>query len=277
MRFPCFLLSANGDIMAIKDEIRSEREKIKGQGAKAHLSYFWDYYKIPFFIVIAAAAVIIYMISFYASKKQVFFTAVFLNTDSGDTEAENKISSEFSRAIGIDGDKKKAVIDMSMQERPGDNSSTQALAVSTKLSSLSDGKKLDCAVMDSYNFKTYAMSGIFSDLRNAMSEKELKNYDGRIYYIDGAKLNNETFIDNDKVKKTDSLQEAEKKDSKKNFILPDPAEMKKPIPVGIVVEDSAVIKENDLYKESVPVFGIGRTRKDTKNAKAFLSFLDKGK
>ena len=136
--------------------------------------------------MIAAAAVIIYMISFYASKKQVFFTAVFLNTDSGDTEAENKISSDFSRAIGIDGDKKKAVIDMSMQERPGDNSSTQALAVSTKLSSLSDGKKLDCAVMDSYNFKTYAMSGIFSDLRNAMSEKELKNYDGRIYYWLGA-------------------------------------------------------------------------------------------
>lgn len=276
MRSPHSLPSAIGDVMAIKDEIRSEREKIKGQGAKAHLSYFWDYYKIPFIIALSAVAVIIYMISFYASKKQEFFTAVFLNTDAGETEAEEKISDDFSTAMRIDDKKKKAVIDMSMQERPGDNSSTQALAVSTKLSSLSEGKKLDCAIMDSYNFNTYAMAGIFSDLRNAMSEKELKRYAGRIYYIDGSELNNETFIDNDKGKKMDSLPEAEEKDSKKNFTLPDPAEMKKPIPVGIVVNDSVVIKENELYKKSVPVFGIGRTRKDTKNAKAFLSFLDKG-
>ena len=40
--------------MAVSDEIKAQRGKIKEMSFKEKLSYFWEYYRIPFFILLTA-------------------------------------------------------------------------------------------------------------------------------------------------------------------------------------------------------------------------------
>ena len=53
--------------MAINDEIREQRKKLKGKGVKAHLAWFWEYEKIPTLAVLCVGAIVISLIYHYVT------------------------------------------------------------------------------------------------------------------------------------------------------------------------------------------------------------------
>lgn len=60
---------------------------------------------------------------------------------------------------------------------------------------------------------------------------------------------------------------------REDFVMPDPAKMQKPIPVGIVLSDAAWLEENALYQKTTPIFGFAVKSERQDAAKSFLEFV----
>lgn len=58
------------------------------------------------------------------------------------------------------------------------------------------------------------------------------------------------------------------------FVMPDPAKMQKPIPVGIVLTGAPWLAENALYQKTTPIFGFAVKSERQDAAKSFLQFLE---
>lgn len=61
---------------------------------------------------------------------------------------------------------------------------------------------------------------------------------------------------------------------REDFVMPDPAKMQTPIPVGIVLADAPWLKENALYQKTTPIFGFAVKSERQDAAKSFLKFLE---
>lgn len=61
---------------------------------------------------------------------------------------------------------------------------------------------------------------------------------------------------------------------REEFVMPDPAKMQKPIPVGIVLTDAPWLAENALYQKTTPIFGFAVKSERQDAAKSFLQFLE---
>lgn len=61
---------------------------------------------------------------------------------------------------------------------------------------------------------------------------------------------------------------------REDFVMPDPAKMQKPIPVGIVLTDAPWLEENALYQKTTPIFGFAVKSERQDAAKSFLKFLE---
>lgn len=61
---------------------------------------------------------------------------------------------------------------------------------------------------------------------------------------------------------------------REEFVMPDPAKMQKPIPVGIVLTDAPWLEENALYQKTTPIFGFAVKSERQDAAKSFLKFLE---
>lgn len=61
---------------------------------------------------------------------------------------------------------------------------------------------------------------------------------------------------------------------REDFVMPDPAKMQKPIPVGIVLTDAPWLAENALFQKTTPIFGFAVKSERQEAAKSFLKFLE---
>ena len=61
---------------------------------------------------------------------------------------------------------------------------------------------------------------------------------------------------------------------REDFVMPDPAKMQKPIPVGLVLTDAPWLAENALYQKTTPIFGFAVKSERQDAAKSFLKFLE---
>ena len=61
---------------------------------------------------------------------------------------------------------------------------------------------------------------------------------------------------------------------REDFVMPDPAKMQKPIPVGIVLTDAPWLAENALFQKTTPIFGFAVKSERQDAAKSFLKFLE---
>ena len=64
--------------MAMRDEIRAEREKLRGQSLRKRLGYFYDYYKLPFFAVLLLLLLGTAFLRELTSRKPTGFSMLFL-------------------------------------------------------------------------------------------------------------------------------------------------------------------------------------------------------
>ncbi len=247
--------------MAVMDEFQEEREALKHGTPQQKLQYFWDYYKWHTIVAILVITAIVYVIHFYATRKEEMFCGAILNCYA--LENADAYNQGFVSYCGYDPEDYSAFIDSTVNvnfEEFDANSSASA----EKLSMYIAANQLDVIVAEEDIFSHYAYGGVFNDIRTALTEEEVAEYESRFYYVD--------------LPLVEATYKAEMEfDTTFQPTLPDPDRpelMEEPIPVGIYVDDSKGLSENYLFREEgKAVFGIVSNAPDRELSIKYLEYL----
>lgn len=161
-----------------KEELKREKEMMRGKSFRQKAGYFFTYYKIPFIIIAAVIVIIISICYSRAQYKGYAFQALFFNvavTESADEE----LSGEFSDLIEFDESKYKVMVDSTMVisgTSQGSVSSTEKFSAE-----ISEGV-VDVCIMPEELFRSYANEGAFGDLRDFLTEEQLSEYEDLLVY-----------------------------------------------------------------------------------------------
>ncbi len=247
--------------MPVMDEFKKEREAMKNGTPKEKLSYFWDYYK---WHVIVGSIVVILAISLIhqmATRKETAFYACLLNASEKEyTEDKTKYTGAFAEYAGIDTDTCDILYDSSIRTGTGsalDYESSQKLMVYIA------SAEIDVMVSDFESLRNYAYQGNFLDLRDFLSEEQLKKYQDSIYYIDGAVMRElETASETFDYEYVPSYGDPRR-----------PENMEEPIPAGIFLkEDCPLLQDYSFRGQDVTVSALINTKRP-ELASAFIDFL----
>ena len=279
--------------MAMRDEVRRERAKLKGKGVKARLAYFWDYYRLPTFLIAIGAALVIGFIVTQVTAKDTAFDAVLINADATvDTmTAVNAAGQTFADYAGIDTSKYDWTIDNSLSLSQDRMSSQYDYATIMKLAAQMAAQQIDVMVANPSNFSYYALNSSFLDLREVVSEDQLKTWEdeGLLWYVDGKEmetLEEESDVTTEAATESDTegslqtpeetekaTQQAEEAEYLENYTMPDPDTMEDPIPVGVVVNNAPYIQDNGFYGKTTAIAGVVINTEHQDLAAAFLTYL----
>ena len=263
--------------MAINDEIRAQRQKLKGQGFKAHLSYFWSYYKLHTLAAVVIIIIVATTVRDIRNKKPYALYAVFLNSTGAQTQ--ELVRGGFAEYADIDLSQYDCLIDTSTGYNRGTTDEI-TMASSEKIFTLIAANDLDLIVADEPTSAHFAAMGDFMDLRDIYSEEELKSLGDDILYVDQAYID---YLSSDEY--TDYLSSGYfEEDSSPDPIVEKyaetgeykhfaPEEMEDPIPVGIIVKDSAILKESEAFATDTAVVSIVTNTQRLDTAKAFLEYI----
>ena len=265
--------------MAVRDEIREQQKKLKGQGFKAHLEYFWEYYKIH---TIVALIVIIFIITFtrdLLNNKPYAIYSMFIN--AAGLETQDLIQSGYAEYAGIDMNKETILADTSAGFSLA-NMDNSTVATSEKIMAVMAAKELDVIVADTNTFGHYSALDTYADLREIYSAEELAAWDaqGLVFYVDQGYVD---YLTSDYY--SDYLTNGQYDNSNKyavmaaqynetfEYPMQDRSEMDAPIPVGLYLKNSTILKETGAYPELTPVAGIINNTQRPDNARNFLAYL----
>lgn len=264
--------------MAISDEIRHQRKRLKGKGVKAHVSYFLTYYTWPTIGVLVGIGMVVWILATALTSKNQVLGVIMLNASTTSIGADGfaeMMESEFAEYAGIDTSKDRVVIDTTTYQTPGVVSDTYDMSTSQKVSVQAAAQTLDAVVADASNFYYYTFAMAFDDLRDVLPQETLDEYADYIYYVDLADVNAyqeevESAQSTDGPMTYDEGAAYEKVDT---FVRPDPEEMEDPVPVGVIVTDAPVIAESGVYTDRVVIYGFVQGSQHVDYAAQYLDYL----
>lgn len=291
--------------MAMRDEIRAEREKQRGQSLRKRIGYFYEYYRLPFFAVLLLLLLGAGFLRELAGRKPTGFYALFLNAEPVGDAPLAAISENWYALLGIDEGKQEITVDAALRFDPEAGDET-ALAGTMRVTALLAAREADICISDPKLFAYYAESGAFLDLRELYSEEELAAYAGRLCYIDRQTLSSgEAAEDTENAaarppreEETAERQgdagtasgEAERQEdtgvspgeterqgdafvpseaAEKWELKYSPEGMAEPVPVGVVCEDGA-LQEKGIYRDTA-VFAVFSNSRRQALAKRLLA------
>ena len=284
--------------MAVWDDIKKQHKKVRKKGFKAMLSYFWDYYKVPTAVILIVAIFSFYLIRDMASNLPYGFYAMMINATLHPDGEE--IGDDFAQYAGIDTSSYDVLVDTNQTLSTG-TYNTYDVSTQERIMAITAAGDLDVMIADQSVFEQYARNDYMTDLRDLMSEEELQKYEGNIYYIDGAiiqAIQDETYeveaesssesseaetssdssasdstISDQEISYMLGISSPDTIVSSDDFVLPDPDTMEDPIPVGIVIADSAFMQETQTYVGTVPILGIIGNSSRTDMAIKFIEYM----
>lgn len=266
--------------MALSDEIREERKKLKGKGAKAYWEYFWEYYKLPAAGIIFGIIFVVSMGKAILTSKETGFSTMFINCAMTEYAMYNDslaaLSEDYAAYAGIDTKEYSVNLDLSEYLTLGLPGSEQDYATLMKVTTQQAAHELDVIVADAFYFWYYARNNMFLDLREVYTEEELAAMPGEIYYMDQAEMRERLQAyeaDPSYMEDFPTTEEAAAFENPDTFVLPDPSEMREPCPYGIVVSDAPFIEKEGFYPGSVSVLGIVAGTERIEAARSFLSYM----
>lgn len=250
--------------MAIYDEIREQQQKLKGKSFKEKLGYFWDYYKVHTIVALIVVLLGGALIRDIVTSKEEAFSATLLNAYG--SEGQSSFQADFAEYAGIDTEIYSCYIDTTSTLNYRMTSEVD-LAIFQRLVAMAQSGSLDVVTGDLMPFTHIAGTGMFLDLRDVLTDEEYARYEPYFYYIDGVLLEDDDDATYDSDGSTDFIDT--------NIDHTDPSSMKKPIPVGIYLSDSAKLEEYGCYtfNEETPIFGFLFSSKRLETARQFLQYL----
>ena len=263
--------------MAVRDEIREQQKKLKGQGFKAHWDYFWEYYKIHTIVVIVALFFIVTLVRDMLNKKPYALYAIFVNSQG--IEIQNFLQDGFAEYAGIDTKSESVLVDTSANVITS-SIDTTTVATSEKIMALIAASELDVFVSDVSVSYHYASQETFMDLRDVFDADELEALSDRLFYVDKGYIDylaSEEYTDYITTGKFDHDNRyavmADEYNQTFTYTLVDPDTMDDPIPVGIMLGDSKVLGECGAYPDNGAIAAVVVNSERTDNAKAFIHYL----
>lgn len=249
--------------MAVRDEIKEQQQKLKGKNFREKLAYFWDYYKIHTIVILFTAFTIGIFIRDMKAGKDDAFSALILN--SYGYERQEEFQEDFAVYAGIDTEAYNCQIDAS-STLSLDSMSQLDLAFSQRLAGMVQTSALDAFVSDMKIFGHYAEGMMFLDLREELTAEEYAKYEPYFYYVDAALIEENAQTQDE----TDSEPQAENAAASA-----DPSSMEKPVPVGVILEDSSRLAQWNCYADTGedPVFGFVFSGQHRELAHLFLAYL----
>ena len=265
--------------MAVRDEIREQRQKLKGQGFKAHWDYFWEYYKIHTIVAVVVLIFVIITIRDISDNKPYAIYSMFINNRGMDTQA--MLQEGFAEYAGIDTESYEVIIDTSSNFMSSIVDTT-SVATSEKLMAMLAAHELDTIVADENTFGRYASQDTFMDLRTLYDESELESFGDKVFYVDQGYID---YLNSDEYTTYITSGEYDKNNKyavmaaryEEDFTYQKVAkeDMDDPIPVGIILDNSAVLKSCEAFPEEAPIVGIAVNSQRIDNAKLFIEYLMK--
>ena len=267
--------------MAFRDELQKEKKKLSRLSFGEKLQYIFDYYKFWILGVVVLVGLVWSVGSTILHNKPTGFYAMLLNAGGQDLsgQADEAAGAAFAEAAGLDDEKQKILVDTSATFNPNDQSQF-SMAQNAKIAALYQSHEIDVMVADPGVFTYYALSGSFVDLRDVLDDETLAVYEtaGQVYYIDQhvqELLDQTDYGDLEEMSAfAANLMGLATVQPREDFVMPDPAKMQKPIPVGIVLTDAPWLAENALYQKTTPIFGFAVKSERQDAAKSFLQFLE---
>ena len=263
--------------MAVRDEIRQQREKLKGQGFKAHWDYFWEYYKIHTIVAVIALFFVVTLVRDMLNQKPYALYAMFINNQG--IETQNFLQDGFAEYAGIDRKNETVLVDTTANVITS-SIDTTTVATSEKIMALIAASELDVIVSDVSVAYHYASQDTFMDLRNVFGDDELKALSDRLFYVDRGYIDylaSDEYTDYITTGKFDHDNRyavmADEYNQTFTYTVVDPATMDDPVPVGIMLDDSAPLEECGAYPNGGAVAAVVVNSERTDNARAFISFL----
>lgn len=244
--------------MAVMDEFKEERARMKTQPFKKRLEYFWDYHKVHVIVTLCVLLLGGNLLYTIATQKDTALMVAFVDCYSNEA-VTNEYKEELMELMGIDTGKETIVLDNSFYLSSADTPDASSAEV---LSLRIMAEELDVMLSNEKIFNRYVQNGIFRDLRDVLSEEQLAYYEDSFYYVDNA------VIKEGKIYETDFAETA----FVDNTDHTTPEGMEEPIPVGIYVTGTE--KFQGVYyfaEEQEVVFGIPYYSEHTTYA---LQFLD---
>lgn len=247
--------------MSVMDEFKAEREKLKHGTFKQKLQYFWCYYKVHAIVILACVIAFSSFIYNIVTNKEVVFDIAFVNTASPTPTGRNDFAQLTIEALNIDADQYTIRVDDStFIDIQNPNAENNYYAIQ-KLSVLMMTSNLDITVMNTELIRSYAYSLAFTDLRDILTEEQLKKYEPYFYYIDYAVY--------------EEIQQAQDAGLMYEKPYPDPTQpdkMEMPIPTGIYIRDASVLNQYYVFEDDA-ILSIPSGASHIESAVAFLDFI----
>ena len=265
--------------MAVRDEIREQQKKLKGQGFKAPLGYFWECYKIHTLVAVFVIIFISVLIRDISGRKPYALYAMMINIRGIDIQ--EYIQNDFYNYAGIDSSKEAVLVDTSASFSLA-NLDNSSVATSEKIMAVMAAKDLDVIVADRNTFGHYSALDTYMDLREVFDKKTLDALSEKnmIFYVDRPYveyLSSDEYSDYIVSGKFDENNKyaVMADEYEKTFIYPevDVSDMEDPIPVGVILSSSKVLTESGAVTESAPIAGITVSTQRLDMSREFVEYL----
>lgn len=249
--------------MALADEIKKEKEKLKGASFRTKTRYFLDYYLERTLVVVAIMVVIALSLYFQMTAPETICTGVFLNCPLENAQKVDALAEKYVTIRQLDSLDAVVAINTSLVYRLDDEQYiSESYNTGQTLSAQIEAESLDFIVGDWKPMQVLAYAGLFTDLSTVLSEEQMERYEPYFLYIDRSRLDSYQNIEWDKTGEAEDLfAEAD-----------DPTMMEDPIPIVIKIGHYGSIL--DIYTEETLVFAIAANTSNLEKALDFLSFLN---
>lgn len=253
--------------MALSEEFKEERDKVKHGPLPQRIAYFWDYYKWHTIISIAVVVGLVSFIYNLVTKTDPVLSGILLNSYSKDAEVVNTLIDEFIELREIDTSEYHVSFNTGLSySTEGDGTSAQ-LNYSTDqvITARHMADDLDFLTGDLTTMVEYAYRGLFGDLRDSLTEEQLVFYEPYLLYIDYAVIE-------------ERQRAAENFEDTDSIVYPDchnPEEMQEPVPVMIDVSSCERLTDIYEYEElsASLTFGICMNVVNKENTVIFLDYV----
>jgi hypothetical protein len=158
---------------------QTEREKLRELPTKKKITYLWEYYRVPAFVVIASVALISYIIYIMVSPKveTKLYAAIIDNTVNEQTLTEYQTA--FAKHLNLD-PKKEAVNFNSNFYFNGADEVTSRQVLTTYIAA----KEVDVIIAPESEFKNFAYYGYLDKLSNSLPTDLYSSMTNRFYISD---------------------------------------------------------------------------------------------
>lgn len=253
--------------MPINDNPNEQWQKLKGQGFKAHLAYFWEYYK---FYVIGGILAIVFITALakdIGSNLPYGLYTIMLNSTNTSTDTQNALEAEFAEYEGIDTNELDVFIDTTTSISV-DSYDEYTMSNMEKIMALTAAKDIDVMTADPEMFAYYAKSEMFYDITELFTEEELESIGAQYYYIDQDYID---YISSEEYQ--NNLTSDTEVADYTEFSSTNPEDLGNPVAFGIVVTDAPVITDNNLYTGTEVIAGIICNTQRVDTAKDYIMYL----